>query len=156
MRTRWNALLVSLGVDATNGLSGMLGSGGVSRPIRFGIVGIVTFGVQIGFFALFKAAGLPSVVANAFALALAVQFNFAANQLLVWADLPVRLWSRAFAERWATYHGCIAVSLVVNFGAFVVAHLFMPDVLAVMVGIVSSTAIKFISLERYAFRPNQT
>jgi putative flippase GtrA len=105
---------------------------------------------------LFQATGLSAVIANAFALALAVQFNFAGNQLLVWADLPVRLWSRAFAERWVAYHGCIAVSLVVNFGAFVVAHLFLPDVIAVMIGIGSSTAIKFVSLERYAFRPNQT
>jgi putative flippase GtrA len=155
-RSRWYALLVSLGIDDLSRLDGVFGSGGVARPIRFGVVGIVTFGVQMGFFAGLQAAGLTAVIANAIALAVAVQFNFAGNQLLVWADLPVKLLSRAFAERWVTFHGCIAVSLVVNFGVFVVAHLFLPAVIAVMIGIASSTAIKFVSLDRFAFRPSRT
>jgi putative flippase GtrA len=156
MRSRWYALLAALGIDDTTGLTGMLGSGGVARPIRFGIVGILTFGVQMGFFGGLQMAGLSAVLANAIALAIAVQCNFAGNQLLVWADLPVKLLSRTFAERWITYHGCIALSLVVNFGVFLVAHLFLPAVIAVLIGVASSTAIKFISLERFAFRSGET
>jgi hypothetical protein len=37
-------------------------------------------------------------------------------------------------------------------GAFVVAQLFLPDIVAAMVGVGSSTAIKFLSLDRFAFR----
>ncbi len=148
--------MVAFGIADLTQAREMLGSGGVARPIRFGIVGLVTFGVQMICFAGFEAAGLTVVIANAIALAIAVQFNFAGNQLLVWADLPVKLASRAFAQRWAAFHGCIALSLAVNLGVFVLAHLFLPALIAVMIGIASSTASKFVSLERFAFRPSRT
>jgi putative flippase GtrA len=143
---------MSLSVAEFRRLPSMLGSG-AARPIRFGAVGIVTFGVQMGCFAGFHSAGLSAVIANAIALAIAVQFNFAANQLFVWADQPVKLLSQAVVRRWMAFHGCLALSLVVNFGVFVVAQLFLPPVIAVLAGIVSSTAIKFVSLDRFAFRP---
>ncbi len=130
----------------------MLGSGGIGRPIRFGVVGIITFGVQLSVFYLLKSAGLPGLVANAVAIPVAVQFNFAANQLFVWRDVPVRLFSRALIDRWATFHACIAVSLAVNYAVFAAAQFFIPEFLAFMVGIGSSTAIKFVSLDRFAFR----
>ena len=148
--------MVAFSVGDVTQVRGMLRSGGVARPIRFGIVGIVTFGIQMSFFAGLEAAGLAAVIANAIALAIAVQFNFAGNQFLVWADMPVRLVSRAFTERWAAFHGCIALSLLVNFGVFLLAHLFLPAIIAVLIGIASSTAIKFVSLDRFAFRPSRT
>jgi putative flippase GtrA len=148
-------LLVALSIGDVSRFTGLLGAGGAARPIRFGAVGIITFGVQMGCFAGLETAGLSPVIANAIALAVAVQFNFAANQLFVWADMPVRLLSQAFARRWVAFHGCIAVSLIVNFSVFVVAQLFLPAVIAVMIGIASSTAIKFISLDRFAFRPSR-
>jgi putative flippase GtrA len=156
VRSRWYALLVALGIDDVSRLGSLFGSGGGARPIRFGIGGIVTFGIQMGFFAGLQTAGLAAVLANAIALAIAVQFNFAGNQFLVWADLPVKLLSRALAERWVTFHGCIALSLVINFGVFVVAQLFLPALVAVLIGIACSTAIKFVSLDRFAFRPSRT
>jgi putative flippase GtrA len=145
---------MALSVADVARLPGLLGSS-AARPIRFGVVGIITFGVQLGSFFLLKQGGIPSVVAYAIALAISVQFNFIVNQLVVWADRPVKLLSKQFAERWATFHGCIAVSLVVNMGAFVVAQLFLPDIVAAIVGVGSSTAIKFFSLDRLAFRSPQ-
>jgi putative flippase GtrA len=145
---------MALSVADVARLPGLLGSS-AARPIRFGVVGIITFGVQLGSFFLLKQGGIPSVVAYAIALAISVQFNFIVNQLVVWADRPVKLLSKQFAERWATFHGCIAVSLVVNMGAFVVAQLFLPDIAAAIVGVGSSTAIKFFSLDRLAFRSPQ-
>jgi putative flippase GtrA len=142
---------MSLSVAEFRRLPTRLGSG-AARPIRFGVVGIITFGVQMGCFAALHGSGLSAVIANAIALAIAVQFNFAANQLFVWADQPVTLISKAFIRRWIAFHGFLAISLAVNFGVFVVAQLFLPAVIAVMVGICSSTAIKFVSLDRYAFR----
>ncbi len=152
VRSRWNALLVALGISDVTEVGGLFGSGGVARPIRFGIVGLVTFGVQMGFFAALQASGLTAAIANAIALAVAVQFNFAGNQFLVWADLPLKLMSHAFVRRWTAFHGCIALSLAINYGVFLVALQFAPDIIAVMIGIASSTAIKFISLDRFAFR----
>ncbi len=148
--------MVAFSIGGVTQARGMLGSGGVARPIRFGIVGLATFVIQMGLFTAFQSAGLTAVIANAIALAIAVQFNFAGNQFLVWADLPLKPVSRAFAERWAAFHGCIALSLLVNFGVFVLAHLFLPAIIAVLIGIASSTAIKFVSLDRFAFRPSRT
>ena len=144
---------MSLSVADVSRLPALLNSG-AARPIRFGAVGLVTFGVQIGCFFLLKQTFLPSLVAYAIGLAISVQFNFIVNQLLVWGDRPVTLLTRQFAERWATFHACIAFSLVVNMGAFVVAQLFLPDIFAALVGVGSSTAIKFLSLDRLAFRPS--
>jgi putative flippase GtrA len=134
------------------GITGVIGSG-AARPVRFGAVGAVTFGVQLGMLLVFKEAGFGSVIAYALALAVSVQFNFVVNQLFVWHDRPLAMCSRHGAERWLTFHGCIAVSLVVNFLAFVVAQMFMADVLAALVGVGFSTALKFLSLDKLAFRP---
>jgi putative flippase GtrA len=133
-------------------LSGLINSG-MARPFRFGAVGAVTFGVQLGMLFVFKEAGFGSIVAYALALAVSVQFNFVVNQLFVWHDRPLAMFSRHGAERWATFHGCIALSLVVNFLAFLVAQAFMPDVLAAVVGVGASTALKFLSLDKLAFKP---
>lgn len=146
---------MALSAGDTSRLTDLFGSGGVARPIRFGAVGIVTFGIQMGFFAGLEIAGLVAALANAIALAIAVQFNFAGNQLLVWADQPVHIRSRAFVRRWVAFHGCIALSLAINYGVFLVAHLFVPGLIAVMIGIGSSTAIKFVSLDRVAFRSSR-
>ena len=133
-------------------ISGLIGSG-AARPVRFGVVGAVTFGVQLGMLLVFKEAGFGSVIAYALALAVSVQFNFVVNQLVVWHDRPLAMFSRQGVERWVTFHGCIALSLVVNFGAFVLAQMFMTDVLAAVVGVAASTALKFLSLDKLAFKP---
>jgi putative flippase GtrA len=133
-------------------ISGLIGSG-AARPVRFGAVGAITFGVQLGMLVVFKEAGFGSVIAYALALAVSVQFNFIVNQLVVWHDRPLAILSKQGVERWVYFHGCIAASLVVNFLAFVVAQMFMADILAALVGVGASTALKFLSLDKLAFKP---
>ena len=126
---------------------------GVGRLVRFGVIGAVTFGLQVGLLMLLKDIGLGAIFAYALGLAAAVQFNFAFNQLFVWDDRPIcALWSRAALERWLTFQGCIAFSLVLNLGVFVAARLFMNDLMAAAAGVGLSTAVKFLSLDRLAFR----
>jgi putative flippase GtrA len=122
------------------------------RPIRFGIVGAITFAVQIALLTLLTNAGLGSIVAYVVALVISVQFNFVVNQLLVWHDRPVSRAPRRFVHRWATFHGAIALSLIINVAAFALAEPFMPDVAAAVVGLAASTIIKFLSLDRLVFR----
>jgi putative flippase GtrA len=143
---------MALRLANADGISGLIGSGTL-RPLRFGAVGAVTFGVQLGMLFLFKEAGFGSIIAYALALAVSVQFNFVVNQLVVWHDRPLAMFSRRGAERWVTFHGCIAASLVVNFLAFIVAQMFIADVFAAVVGVACSTALKFLSLDKLAFRP---
>lgn len=131
----------------------LLLSSGMWRLVRFGVMGGITFGVQIGLLMLLTQAGLPSMVAYTIGLVVAVQFNFLVNQFFVWDDRRIGvLFSRAMAERWLTFHGCIALSLVLNLGGFAVAHLFMPDLPAAIIGVGLSTLVKFFSLDRLAFK----
>lgn len=130
-----------------------LAGSGAARPIRFGIVGAVTFGLQIGLLTLLTDAGLGSLMAYVLALALSVQFNFLVNQLLVWHDRPLSLSLQRAIRRWATFHALIALSLIVNVVAFALAEQFMADIAAALVGVAASSVIKFLSLDRLVFRP---
>lgn len=122
------------------------------RPIRFAVVGAITFGLQIVLLGIFTSAGLGSLIAYVVALAISVQFNFVVSQLLVWHDRPVSRAPRRLAHRWATFHGAIGLSLVINVVAFALAEPFMPVLAAAVVGLAASTVIKFLSLDRLVFR----
>jgi putative flippase GtrA len=123
-----------------------------ARPIRFAIVGAITFGLQIGLLTWLTDAGMNSIVAYVLALAIAVQFNFAVSQLLVWHDRGVSSGRLRLAHRWLTFHAAIALSLVVNVVVFALAEPFMADIAAALVGLGASTLIKFLSLDRLVFR----
>ena len=49
----------------------------------------------------------------------------------------------------------IALSLVINLGAFVIARNFVSDLPAAAVGVAASTVIKYLSLDRLTFRRNR-
>jgi len=121
------------------------------RPLRFLFVGGITFLLQFGLLKLFELPGWGPVVAYALALALAVQFNFAVSQLLVWQDRPVNATATDIGRRWLSFHLMIALSLLINFVAFVIAVAFVPDIVATLIAVAASTVIKFLSLDRYTF-----
>jgi putative flippase GtrA len=126
-----------------------------ARPLRFGIVGAVTFGLQYLLLSLLTSSGVTPAVAYLIALAVAVQFNFIVSQLLVWHDRPMSLTVGRVANRWATFHAMIAVSLVVNFIAFVLLEPYLGNLGASLGAIVFSTIIKFFSLDRVVFKPTR-
>jgi putative flippase GtrA len=142
-----------LSLFARERYAALLNLNGTRRLVRFGANGIATFFVQIGVLLLLKSAGVSGVIANAAGIAVAVQFNFLVSEIFVWSDRRlVTVLGREMAQRWLTFHGCIALSLVLNFGAFLVAQLFVADLPAAVIGIGASTALKFLSLDRLAFR----
>lgn len=131
----------------------LMGLNGTRRIIRFGANGIATFCVQIGILLLLKSAGFSGVVANAIGIAVAVQFNFLLSELFVWSDRRLMtILGREMVQRWLTFQSVIALSLVLNFGGFLIAQLFMPDLPAAVCGIAASTLVKFLSLDKLAFR----
>ncbi len=105
-----------------------------ARPLRFLVVGGVTFLLQFGLLKLFEAPGLSPVAAYALALFFAVQFNFVVSQLLVWPDRPLHLTARAVFRRWLSFIAMIALSLVINFVGFAVAQPFIGDLPATVCG----------------------
>jgi putative flippase GtrA len=123
------------------------------RLIRFGIVGGMTGLVQIVMLEAFKSLGFSAVAAYALGLIVSCQFNFTLNSLVVWGDRPLgRERGHALTRRWASYHACIAFAVGVNFIVFVIARGGMPDIGAALTAIACSTLIKFLSLDRLAFR----
>ena len=86
---------------------------------------------------------------------MAVQFNFIVSQLLVWHDRPMSLTVGRVANRWATFHAMIAVSVVVNFIAFVLLEPYLGNLGASLGALVFSTVIKFFSLDRLVFKPSR-
>ena len=142
-----------LSLFARQRYAALLGLNGTRRFARFGANGIATFVVQIGIWLLLKSAGMNSVIANAIGIGVAVQFNFLLSELFVWSDRRLlTILGREMVQRWLTFHGVIALSLILNFGGFLVAQLFMPDLPAVVTGVAVSTLVKFLSLDRLTFR----
>jgi putative flippase GtrA len=142
-----------LSLFARQRYAALLGLNGTRRLFRFGANGFATFVVQIGMLLLLKSMGMSGVIANAIGLGVAVQFNFLLSELFVWSDRRlVTILGREMVQRWLTFHGVIALSLVLNFGGFLVAQLFMPDLPAAVTGVAVSTLVKFLSLDRLAFR----
>jgi putative flippase GtrA len=134
-------------------LVALLASNGIWRFARFGAMGAITFVVQFAALEFFKSLGIASIPAYALSLIPAVQLNFVANELLVWDDRHIRaVRSRAMFNRWLTFQGCIAFSVAINFAVFSVAQFFVPDIVAMILGIGASTFLKFLSLDRLAFR----
>ena len=126
---------------------------GLGRLLRFGVVGGTTGLVQLAMLQALKAVGFAAVPAYALGLLVSCQFNFTLNSFLVWGDRPLgsdRL--RALARRWSAYHACIALAVALNFGVFVVARAYLPDIAAAVVAICASTLVKFFSLDRLAFK----
>lgn len=131
----------------------LLGLNGTRRVVRFGVNGVATFFVQIGMLMLLKSTGMSGVIANAIGIAVAVQFNFLLSELFVWSDRRLlTVLGGEMVRRWLTFQSLIALSLVLNFGAFLVAQLFISDLPAAVIGILASTLVKFLSLDRYAFK----
>jgi putative flippase GtrA len=91
-------------------------------------------------------------VAYVIALAVAVQFNFGASQFLVWHDRDMPSAKRRLMHRWITFHGAIALSLVINVVVFALGERALPDLAAAVVALAASTVIKFLSLDRLVFR----
>jgi putative flippase GtrA len=142
-----------LSLFARQRYAALMGLNGTRRLVRFGANGIATFLVQIGILVLLKSAGMSGIVANAIGIGVAVQFNFLFSELFVWSDRRLlTVLGREMVRRWATFHGVVGLSLVLNFGGFLIAHLFMPDLPAAIFGIAVSTMLKFLSLDRLAFR----
>jgi dolichol-phosphate mannosyltransferase len=125
------------------------------RFVRFAVLGGVTAVINIGLLWLLSEAGINAIAAYAIGMAIALQFNFLASQAFVWQDRGAGSW-RVLAERWVTFHTCTAASIAVNMAAFIVARLFMPDIAAAIVGLAISTVVKFMSLDRLAFKDAQT
>jgi putative flippase GtrA len=117
---------------------------------RFALSGATAGLLQLLLLQVLSSFGWPRLVGNAVAFLVATQANFCLGQWFTWRDRSDA--SRSLARRWATYHGSVAVTAVLNMVVFAVASTALPELLAAALGIVAASVANFVSGDLLVFR----
>jgi len=120
-----------------------------ARSLRFACVGGLVTLVQLGLLLVFAALAVPSLLANALALLLAAQLNFALNSAFTWGDRPLR--GGELAPRWLRFMVAISGTLLINQGLFAVARLALPTLPAAALGSGLTGVLNFVLGDRFVF-----
>jgi putative flippase GtrA len=116
-----------------------------SRPVRFAAVGAVCAVVQLGILGALSTQGVAAGLANAAGLAVSAQLKFGLSQVFTWHDRkPDGKLGRALAERWATFHGLIALTTALNFVIFLGVEPMLPLLVAGAVGIGGAAVFNYL------------
>jgi putative flippase GtrA len=123
-----------------------------ARSLSFACVGGLVTLVQLGLLLVLAALAVPSLLANALALLLAAQLNFALSSAFTWGDRPPR--SGGLAPRWLRFMLAISGTLLINQGLFAAARLALPTLptlLAAALGSGLTGALNFVLGDRFVF-----
>ena len=123
-----------------------------ARPLRFAVSGGLAGLLQLALLALLTRHGWNSITANAVALLLSTQANFALSYLFTWCDrrpdkgtLPVVL------VRWAAYQGSVAGTALLNMLVFVAMRTVLPPLVASAAGLAAGASGNFMIGDRFVF-----
>jgi putative flippase GtrA len=128
------------------------------QVIRFAGVGVLSTALHLGLFAALEHAGLGSQLANGVALVVATIVNTAAN----------RAWTFGVTgrERMVSHHGQALVIFAITYAATTLALAVLGRVApesgtavqtaVVAVANVLSTAVRFVAMKRWIFRPTES
>jgi putative flippase GtrA len=122
---------------------------GHTRSLRFLCVGGLVTLVQLGLLLALARLAVPTLLANALALLLAAQLNFALSSAFTWGDRPPR--SGGLAPRWLRFMLAISGTLLINQGLFAVARMALPTLLAAALGSGLTGALNFVLGDRFVF-----
>lgn len=126
--------------------------GDPGRLFRFCLTGGLSALVQLAVLRLLTADHWEALISNGIGMALAAQVNFTLSSAFTWRDR----WMRAgLHRRWSMYQLAILVSALVNMLVFVVARLFVAQMIAAMLGIAVAAALNFAAGDRIIFRLKQ-
>jgi putative flippase GtrA len=129
-----------------------------ARPLRFVFTGGLCGLIQLVLFTLLERTGLSTaplpLVANSVAFLLSAQVNFLLSVKLTWGDRKIQQPQRrsGLLARWLTFHGSILGTALLNQLVFLLAHLFLPSLVAVVLGIGVAALANFVLLDRQVFR----
>lgn len=127
-------------VRRSNALSG--------RFTRYLIVGGSAAIIDLGGFVLFLQGGFPTMAAAASGFAVAAVYNFALSSTVVFQVAPT--WRRLFM-----FMAFAAVGLVVNTGVTSLAAIFTPDMIAKIIGILTTFGVNFWMNNSVVFRASR-
>jgi putative flippase GtrA len=143
----WRALHTVLTARATHAIHTTY-----RRSLLFLCVGGLVTLVQLGLLLVLATLAVPSLLANALALLLAAQLNFALSSIFTWGDRPVR--NGGLAPRWLRFMMAISGTLLINQGLFAAARLalpMLPTLLAAALGSGLTGALNFVLGDRFVF-----
>lgn len=128
----------------------------LSRPLRFGAVGLTCSGLQLALLAGFIQLGMSHDPANLLALGISTQVNFLLSSLIIWPDRPVTTRHvRTISRRLIAFNGISITTLLINQGVFAVADRFMPYLLAGICGIAVAAPINYLVEHVLIFRSHE-
>jgi putative flippase GtrA len=122
-----------------------------ARPLRFVFTGGLCGLIQLVLFTLLVRSNWSPLIANAVAFLLSAQVNFLLSWSFTWGDRQVHQRANLLA-RWLTFHGSIVGTALLNQLVFWLAHLLLPNLFAVMLGIGVAALANFVLLDRQVFR----
>ncbi len=124
-----------------------------ARPLRFAGTGGIAALVQLGLLDALTAGRWTPVLADAVALLLSTQVNFALSYVFTWRDRRPRAASpRVVLGRWAAYQGSTAGTALLNLSIFVVARADLHTLVASALGTVVAALVNFVAGDRLVFR----
>lgn len=125
-----------------------------ARPLRFVFTGGLCGLIQLLLFTLLEHSGWLPLIANTVAFLLSAQVNFLLSVKLTWGDRTLQQPQRrsGLLARWLTFHGSILGTALLNQLVFLLAHLFLPSFVSVVLGIGVAALANFVLLDRQVFR----
>ncbi|HEX7104040.1 MAG TPA: GtrA family protein [Nitrolancea sp.] len=126
--------------------------GDPARLLRFCATGGLAALVQLAVLRLLTADHWEALVSNGIGMAVAAQVNFTLSSAFTWRDRWVRA---GLHRRWSIYQLTILVSAIVNMLVFIVARLFVEQMIAAILGIAAAAALNFAAGDRIIFRLKQ-
>ncbi|MEX0783212.1 MAG: GtrA family protein [Dehalococcoidia bacterium] len=124
------------------------------RPAQFATIGGVCAVAQLLLLALLQERTGLGAWSNALAFLVAAQINFVLNYAVTWRDrmTPGVL---VLARRLAGFNVLVAIGLPLNQGAYLLAEMVVPYIIAGAVGIGATTLAKYLIADRWIF-PKRT
>jgi putative flippase GtrA len=127
-----------------------------ARPLRFAVTGGLAGLLQLALLALLTRHGWNSIPANAVALLLSTQANFALSYLFTWRDRrPHAGTAPVVFVRWAGYQGSVAGTALLNMLVFVATRTVLPPLVASVAGLAAGASGNFVIGDRFVFRRHQ-
>lgn len=121
------------------------------RFVRFNLVGIAGFGVQLGtLWLLLAVTVLPPEAAVALAVLLTVSHNFAWHERYTWPGPP----ARGRLRRWAAFNlsnGIVSLAVNVAITTPLAALTGLPIVAANVAGVLAASLVNFVVSDRMVF-----
>jgi putative flippase GtrA len=125
------------------------------RIIVFVAVGAFCFAVQLALLAIAVHAGAGRPAANGIGFALSAQVNFLLSTHLTWRDRKATR-RRGTGIRWLAYNVTALLSLACNTVVFTVAYQTVGTVAAALIGVLTGTAVVYLTCNYIVFRARRS